>query len=125
MVRLIDQLPVVARKRQVALGPTEKWAQLRAESLEIFPGEIARFETQQWPFRMADIWPHPNVPGDQAIAFDKPAFCLEAHPGILVVSESQRKQTLPIIGMRALARNRLNVLLQFQNPTLGHLTIEA
>jgi hypothetical protein len=53
------------------------------------------------------------------------AYCLEAHPGILVVSEHQRRQRLPILGMRALAHNKLKISLEFANPNLGHLTIDT
>jgi hypothetical protein len=95
------------------------WAGVDPDSLAVFPGETARYGSQAWSFRIADIWLHPYP------AQDSTPFCLETHPGILVVTEHQRMQRLPVLGLRALAWNRSALRLEFDGPTIGSVTLEV
>jgi hypothetical protein len=101
------------------------WGGVNPVDLQIFPGEPARHNDQTWPFLIADIWLHSITSDDPVAVPARPAFCLETQPGILVVSESQRKQRLPVLGMRALAWNRIKLGLMFDGPALGWLTLES
>jgi len=103
----------------------EDWAGIKLADLPVFPQESATHGTQVWPFRMADVWLHPNVSGRDGAATNERPFCLEMHPGILVVSPRQRQQRLPVLGTRGLARNRVQTTLEFPTPALGFLSIRA
>ena len=103
----------------------EKWAGVKSADLQVFPGEAARYGNQTWPFRLADIWLQPADLGANLPVVDSEAFCLETHPGILVVRESERRQRLPVLGMRALAWNRVRLTLEFDDPATGWLSLES
>ena len=103
----------------------QSWAGVKPADLQTFPGETARYGNQNWPFRIADVWLHASgLSGADSVKADTP-YCLETHPGILVVSERQRRQRLPVLGMRALAWNRIHLCLDFDGPSLGWLSVEA
>jgi hypothetical protein len=104
-------------------GHLESWAGVKLSDLQVYPGESARHGNQIWPFRIADIWLHKH--GPDGLTERDPPFCLETHPGILVVAESQRRQRLPVLGMRSLAWNRLRLRLDFEGPTMGLLSLAA
>lgn len=103
----------------------EEWAGIKASELDVFPGESAVYGQQVWPFRMADIWLHANVPGQQDSTSNIQSMCLEAHPGILIVSERERPQRLPLLGMRAMARNRMQLQIEFPTAASGFLSVGA
>lgn len=100
-----------------------EWGGLDPGNLQAFPGETARYGNQTWPFRIADIWLHSAPPGESAVGMSEIPYCLETHPGILVVSERERKQRLPVLGMRALAWNRATLRLAFDGPMKGYLSL--
>jgi hypothetical protein len=103
----------------------QMWGGVNPADLQVFPGEPAHYGSQAWHFRIGDIWLHPNQPGEAAIAENSRPFCLEVHPGILIVSEQERRQRLPLLGMRALAWNRLKLRLEFDSPQLGFLSLDT
>lgn len=98
----------------------QEWGGVNVGDLETYPGETARYGNQIWHFRMADIWLH-SLPENEEPANEP--YCLETHPGILVVADTQRRQRLPILGMRALAWNRINLRLEFDGPNMGWMTL--
>lgn len=103
----------------------EQWAGIRAADLRVFPSESAQYGGQVWRFRIADIWLRPNIAGQAEVEPQSPAYCLETHPGILVLSLSEREQRLPVLGMRALARNRVQLTAEFPTPAQGFLSIQV
>lgn len=103
----------------------EEWAGIKASELDVFPGESTVYGNQVWQFSMADIWLHANVPGQQEVGPNPATFCLEAFPGILIVSERERQQRLPLLGMRALARNRMQLNIDFPTAASGYLSVSA
>lgn len=103
----------------------ESWGGVKLSDLQIFPGETARHGNQAWPFRIADIWLHAHPLNPSPAEPSGEPYCLETHPRILVVTESERRQRLPVLGMRALAWNRIRLRLDFDGPTMGLLSLEA
>lgn len=100
------------------------WCGIDPALLQVAPGTGAKYRDQEWSFRIADIWLH-AYPTAPAASQESQPLCLEAQPGILVVSEQQRRQRLPVLGMRALAWNRAALRLEFESPTMGLLSIDA
>lgn len=102
------------------------WAGVSVADLLVFPGEAAGYRGQAWPFYIADIWLHRNISGTQDFGpITTRPYCLETYPGILIVTPEQREQRLPILGMRALARNRMRLDIEFPAASLGHLSVAA
>jgi hypothetical protein len=103
----------------------KEWGGVNPGDLQLFPGETARYGSQTWPFRIADIWLHAIESDNAAVRPIRESYCLETHPGILVVSKSERWQRLPVLGMRALAWNRIKLHLEFESAAMGWLTMET
>jgi hypothetical protein len=101
------------------------WGGVKPADLQVHPGENARYGDQVWPFRIADIWLHPSGSNDANPVPVAAPYCLETHPGILVVPANERRQRLPILGMRALAWNRIRLQLDFDGPDMGWLSMDT
>jgi hypothetical protein len=56
-------------------------------------------------------WLHPNEPGQRDRLADRPPFCLELPEGVAVYPDEGNYPRLPLLGLRALVRNRLHFTL--------------
>lgn len=81
-----------------------EWAGLRPDVLP-FAG-ATRDRDRRIPLRGANIWLHPNVPGTRDELADRPPYRIEAAKGIAVYPAGEFPR-LPLLGLRAVAENRL------------------
>jgi hypothetical protein len=83
-----------------------EWAGLHPEMLT---GRMTvRERDQRIPLREANIWVHPNVRGVRDELADRPPHLVEAERGIAVYPAGDFPR-LPILGLRAIAENRLTL----------------
>jgi hypothetical protein len=80
------------------------WAGFRPDILSLL-GTV-RERGQRIPLREANIWVHPNVRGVRDELADPPPHLVEAKRGIAVYPAGDFPR-LPILGLRAIAENRL------------------
>src|SRR5436309_3224171 len=80
-----------------------EWAGLRPESLAVFAA--VRERGQRLSLRAANIWVHPNEPGERRVS-DRPPQFVEAVRGIAVYPGHDFPR-LPILGLRAITENKL------------------
>ena len=80
------------------------WAGLRLESLAVLTA--VRDRGQKLFLREANIWIHPNKPGQRDRLADRPPHWLEASAGVAVYPGADFPR-LPLLGLRAVAENGL------------------
>lgn len=71
----------------------------------------ARINEQEVSLHPAVIWLHPNVPGSRDRIADRPAFRIDLEEGIAVHSDEPNYPRVPLLGLRALARERLHLTI--------------
>lgn len=81
-----------------------EWAGLRADVLT--SSDTIRERGQRIPLREANVWLHSNVRGVRDEIADRPPHRIRAAKGIAVYPGSDFPR-LPLLGLRALAENRL------------------
>lgn len=82
------------------------WAGLRPESLGV--SRPIRERERQLVLRLANVWVHPNAPRHRDQLADAPPRLLRATQGIAVYPPGGDDfPRLPILGLRAIAENRL------------------
>jgi len=87
-----------------------QWAGLRSEHLAE-QGQIKPYD-EAVPLRAANVWLHPNLPGERDKFSDAPPFCLELDSDIGVCPSAMvRAPRLPLLGLRALQLADLEVLI--------------
>jgi hypothetical protein len=67
-----------------------------------------RIEGQEYPLHLAAVWLHPNQPGHRDRFADRPPYRLELREGIAVHPGAGDFPRLPLLGLRALVRNKLH-----------------
>jgi hypothetical protein len=71
---------------------------------------------QAVPLVTANVWLHPNKAGQRDAFSKRPAVCLELPEGIAVYpSQALNAVRLPTLGLRALARNGLRLVIDGRN----------
>ena len=80
------------------------WAGLRPESLSEL--RQIRERNVRIPLLAANIWVHANVRGTRERLADRPAYLIKAQQGIAVYRDGDFPR-LPILGLRAIAENKL------------------
>ncbi len=93
----------------------EEWAQLPSGRLR-----KKATVTDGVALRDAKLWLHRNVPLSRTAYLDSDPLPLELKRGIWVAQEEHGKR-LPILGLKALADNRLSIVI---NTVEEHLTLE-
>lgn len=97
------------------------WAQL---SLDRLPkrGET-KVNDQPVPLHRAKVWLIPNEPGKRDAIADHPPFSLELPEGIAIHSASSFPR-LPLLGLRAIVRNRLHLNIDAVNNSVNLRTTD-
>jgi len=70
------------------------------------------------PVREANVWIHANVAGFRD-RLQSSSFCLELNRGIAVCPDAVGHPRLPLLGLRALERSRVQVMLDTEQRTLS------
>jgi len=86
-----------------------EWAGLRPENLRIY-GAV-RHLGRRILLHAANIWVHSNHPQSRDRLTDRPPFPLGASRGIAVYAQANEYPRLPILGLRAIADNKLILLV--------------
>jgi hypothetical protein len=81
------------------------WAGLRPAALDLI--DHTRHLGRDIPLRAAKIWVHPNEPRHRERLADRPPHLVTAGRGIGVYPPGDEFPRLPILGLRAIAENRL------------------
>ncbi len=87
------------------------WAGLRPEALDV--RNAVRDRGQKVFLREANVWIHPNAPGQREQLADQPPYWLDAPAGIAVYPGADFPR-LPLLGLRAIAEN--NLVLSVNGP---------
>jgi hypothetical protein len=99
-----------------------EWAGIAPDLLEhLGNAEInGQFVTR----REATVWLHPNIPGRQHVADDRPPFRLEMSKGIVVYTQDPvaTGPRLPLLGLPALVANDLDCWI---DPERRHVTVQT
>lgn len=81
------------------------WAGIRPETLAVI--SAVRDRGQRIPLHAANVWVHPNMPGERDNLASHPPYLVAAPLGIAVYPRASGFPRLPILGLRAIAENRL------------------
>ena len=84
----------------------ERWARVRI-------GERGRVRSggNELPLLAGSVWIHPNQPG-RSYLWDKPPFRREMQERLIIYPEvAPNPSRLPVLGLRALVRNRLKLII--------------
>jgi hypothetical protein len=98
----------------------ERWANL--DLLALRQTDVMHVYGSTIPVVAANVWIYRNLRGTWNIDRAVEPFCLELFPGIGISPDALGKPRLPLIGMRALMRNRLQTLIDGHN---RHVSIRA
>lgn len=91
----------------------QKWAGLDPRSLDLV--RPVRHRGRYLPGLAAYVWLHRNQPGQRDAPLTAPPIRLELEPGIAVYpNDAAEAPRLPLIGLQALTRNRLHLLVDAQ-----------
>jgi hypothetical protein len=93
-----------------------RWAGLRPEMLRLL-GHL-RQAGRRLPLHAANLWLHPNVPGERDRLLGRPPQLLEIRRGIAVYPDEARFPRLPLLGMRTVRDNRLHVAVDGERQRL-------
>ena len=86
-----------------------EWAGLRQQTLPLI-GHI-REGGSQVPLQGANVWIHPNEPGQRDRFASRKPYCLSLPRGIAVYPSGSGFPPLPLLGLRALATNNLTLTI--------------
>jgi hypothetical protein len=67
--------------------------------------------TRRVELRSLNVWLHPNVKGHRDRFADRPPFCVKLPAGVAVYPDEAEFPPLPLLGLRALVRNKLHLWL--------------
>jgi hypothetical protein len=88
-----------------------RWAGIRPDALGLGRGEILQ-AGRRFPLRAAQLWIHPNEPGHwDRLSGDAPHL-LEVAEGIVVSPPTSTYPRLPLVGLRAIMRNKLDLAVK-------------
>jgi hypothetical protein len=82
-----------------------RWAGLSPDGLSLGVGEV-RHRGSHLPLRAAKLWLHSNVPGHWDRIANRPPFRVLAPEGVLVYPAGSDFPRLPLVGLRAVRRNK-------------------
>jgi hypothetical protein len=82
------------------------WAQLQRHLLP--QKGTVKVKGATIPLHAAAVWLHPNQPGFRDQFADRPPYRLELREGVAVYPRQGAEPRLPLLGLRALVRNRLH-----------------
>jgi hypothetical protein len=85
-----------------------RWAGVRPEGLALGRGEVLQ-EGRRFPLRAAQLWVHPNAPGQWDRVSGGDPYLLEVPEGIVVSPAGSTYPRLPLLGLRAIMRNKLRL----------------
>ena len=88
------------------------WARLSRDQLPRRGSSVVNGEVVS--LHAASVWIHPNHPGTKDVIADQPPFRLDFREGIDLRSGTNSPR-LPLLGLRALARNKLHLVVDAQN----------
>jgi hypothetical protein len=98
-------------------GQLRHWAGLRLEHFRVL--DHLHAYGQPIALHAANVWLHPNRPGERDIFADRPPFCLELDLGIAIAPPNLTKPRLPLLGLRALFAAALQLTLDCDNGFLS------
>lgn len=90
-----------------------RFAGLRTEHLRSLDHQL-RAAGRQIPLYAANLWIHPNRPGERDQFATATPFLLEVHRGIGITNAPDQYPRLPLLGSRALRQGELQVYLDYQ-----------
>jgi hypothetical protein len=98
-----------------------RWAGLRLDALGLGRGNV-RQQAVRLPLRAAHLWLHPNEPGHWDRVAGRPPHRLHVPEGILVYPAGSNFPRLPLLGLRAILRNRLHLAV---NGRTGRVSLKS
>jgi hypothetical protein len=84
-----------------------QWAGLNLQALASLGR--AREGGRYVPLHAANVWLHPNLPGARDVFSGRPPFLMRLDRGVAVYPSQHKYPRLPLLGLRALVRNRLHL----------------
>jgi len=93
------------------------WADLRPDQFRF--REYRRARGQPVPWYHANVWLHPNEPGERDRFANRPPFCLQLRTGIGITPRPSTTPRLPLLGLRALFAAGLQLSLDCRRGLLS------
>jgi hypothetical protein len=93
------------------------WAGLRREQLTQV-GIIHAYGKPS-PLYAANVWLHPNKPGERAIALNRKPFCVYLDPGIGVCPRRVTQPRLPLLGLPTLMFGDLQIVFHWRRKAVS------
>ncbi len=91
-----------------------RWAGVSLEAMHAGWGTI-RQEGRRLPLRAAHLWMHPNLPGHWDRMAGRQAHRIHVPEGIAVYPAHSAFPRLPLVGLRAVVRNKLDLRVRGQD----------
>jgi hypothetical protein len=88
-----------------------RWAGLRTDDLSLGRGDV-RHRGRRLTLRAATLWIHPNERGSWERVTGRLPYRLDFAEGILVYPLGEDFPRLPLLGLRAIIRNRLRLTVE-------------
>ncbi|HEX5273308.1 MAG TPA: hypothetical protein VFW33_22580 [Gemmataceae bacterium] len=85
-----------------------RWARRRLDVLGLARGEVLQ-SGRRFPVHAARLWIHPNQPGYWNRLSGAPPYRLKVPEGIIVSPPTSTYPRLPLVGLRAIVRNKLDL----------------
>jgi hypothetical protein len=96
----------------------QSWSRIPSDSLRVL--RRARINRVDVPLYGADLWIHPNRPGERDRFTDARPFRLTLAQGIAVYpADTPGEPRLPLLGLRALVKNNLHLTIDGKNRRVG------
>jgi hypothetical protein len=88
-----------------------RWTGIRPEDLGLGRGEVLH-AGRRFPLQAAQLWVHPNKPGHWDQLSGAAPYLLEVPEGIVVSPPTSTFPRLPLVGLRAIVRNKLDLVVK-------------
>ncbi len=100
-----------------------RWAGLRLDAMHLGRGNV-RQQGRLLPLRAAHLWIHPNKPGHWDQLADRPPHRIDVPEGVVVYPAGVNFPRLPLVGLRAIVRNKLDLAVKGKTG-LAYLSTQA
>lgn len=90
----------------------QNFAGLQPQHFRRFNDDL-RAHSRRIPLHAANLWLHPNKPGERDVFANTAPFLVELHRGIGIPREADLYPRLPLLGARALRQAQLRLFLDY------------
>jgi hypothetical protein len=99
-----------------------QWLKLKLDEMSFPFLRAVKIGGESVPTFEASVWLHANVPGFRDQLDSRPAFRLELAGGVIICPTSMSRFHLPLLGVSALRKNRLRMLV---NGEKRHISLRS